>query len=61
MIETAIVLIGIFLVATVVFAAKKMTSWWMILLVVFFPLIGFLFVLWDVWQNAKKKRPKTVG
>jgi hypothetical protein len=57
--QSVLVLVGILVVVTMVFAAKKMTSWWNILPVVVFPIIGFLFVLWDVCRRGGAKKSTT--
>ncbi|HSG82626.1 MAG TPA: hypothetical protein VLC48_10270 [Gemmatimonadota bacterium] len=45
------------LLLTALFAAKRLTSWWSLLLVLIFPVIGFLFVLFaDVWKGVGESR-----
>jgi len=47
-----LILDAVFVLFTIFFAARKWTSWWNLLIVVFFPVVGFLFVLWDVWRST---------
>lgn len=45
------------LLLTVLFAAKQLTSWWNLLLVLLFPVVGFLWVLFaDVWKGVTDSR-----
>lgn len=59
-INIILVFVAVFALVTAVFAALKWTPWWSILLVVLFPFVGFLFVLWDAWKATSGERPPLV-
>ncbi len=53
-----LIMIAVFVLFTIFFAAKKWTSWWNLVIVVLFPVFGFFFVLWDVWRaTAETDKP----
>ena len=54
MIEVLLVLYVLIIIVTILFAAKKKTSWFSIFGVIFMP-IYFLFVLWDVFRSAQRE------
>ena len=59
--EIWFVIYGLLIVISAVLAARHRTGWGNVVLVIIFPFIGFLFVLWDVFRSGQQSDPDAAG